>query len=97
MNGNHQFYASLTEWTPWDEADVLKMRFVDRAALAKFITCAGLLVDLSLDQHTEVRKGVAANPYTPRATLKRLAEDDFCTSVQVTAKKTLSSFMEYNL
>lgn len=94
MNGNHQFYAGLTDWTPWDEADVLKMQYGERAALAELITCTGLLVDLSMDQHIEVRKGVAANPCTPASTLKRLAEDDFCSSVQETAKKTLSTLQE---
>jgi hypothetical protein len=93
MNDNLEFYARLTEWTPWDEATVLKMQYADRAELAKFITCVGLLVDLSMDQHFEVRKAVAENPHTPLMTLKRLAEQDFCSSVQDTAKCTLSALI----
>lgn len=94
MDSNHQFYAELTDWTPWDEAAVLKMQYGERACLAAQIKCTGLLVDLSMDSHTEVRKGVAANPFTPALTLKRLAEDDFCSSVQEIAKKTLSDMNE---
>lgn len=93
MNGNLQFYTELTDWSPWDEADVLKMQHEQRAELAKSITCVGLLVDLSLDQHSEVRKGVAENPSTPLPTLKRLAEQDLCTSVQDTARRTLSALI----
>lgn len=93
MNGNLQFYSSLTDWTAWDEAAVLKMQHEQRAELAKSITCVGLLVDLSMDQHAEVRKGVAQNPRTPLTTLKRLAEQDFCSSVQNTAKSTLSALI----
>lgn len=93
MNGNLEFYARLTEWTPWDEAAVLKMQYEKRAELAKSITCVGLLVDLSMDQHFEVRKGVAENPNTPLSTLKRLAEQDFCSGVQDAAKVTLSALI----
>ncbi|MDN7244453.1 hypothetical protein QWY16_14055 [Planococcus shenhongbingii] len=93
MNGNLEFYASLTEWTPWDEAAVLKMQYLQRAELAKSITCIGLLVDLSMDQHFEVRKGVAENPRTPLTTLRRLAEQDFCGSVKDAAKYTLSALI----
>ena len=59
MNGNLQFYTRLMDWTGWDEAAVLKMQYEERAELAKSITCAGLLVDLSMDQHAEVRESVA--------------------------------------
>ncbi|MCJ1906971.1 hypothetical protein [Planococcus ruber] len=89
MDSNIDFYASLRDWSPWDEADVLKMEYENRAQLAKSISCVGLLVDLSLDQHAEVRKAVAENPVTPLSTLKRLAEQDLCISVQQTAKNTL--------
>lgn len=93
MNGNLQFYSSLADWTAWDEAAVLKMQHEQRAELAKSITCVGLLVDLSMDQHAEVRKGVAQNPLTPLTTLNRLAEQDFCSSVQNAAKSTLSALI----
>ena len=93
MDGNLEFYARLTEWTPWDEAAVLKMQYGERAKLAKSITCEGLLVDLSMDQHFEVRKGVAENSHTPVTTLKRLAEQDFCSSVQDAANDTLSALI----
>ncbi|TWT27939.1 hypothetical protein [Planomicrobium sp. CPCC 101110] len=89
MNGDLQFYAVKTEWSPWDEAAVLKMGYEMRAELAKAITCAGLLVDLSMDQHEAVRKGVAQNPHTPITTLRRLAEQDLCSSVQDAAQNTL--------
>lgn len=91
MNGDLRFYAVKTEWSPWDEADVLKMDYELRAELAKLITCQGLLVDLSLDQHAVVRIGVAQNRCTPINTLKRLAEQDLCSSVQDAAKDTLIS------
>jgi hypothetical protein len=91
MNGDLQFYAVKTDWSPWDEADVLKMDYELRAELAKYITCAGLLVDLSMDQHAIVRKGVAQNPSTPSNTLRRLAEQDLCSSVQDAAKNTLNA------
>lgn len=94
MDGNINFYASLRDWSPWDEAEVLKMEFVNRAQLAKSITCVGLLVDLSLDQHSEVRRAVAENPVTPLSTLKRLAEQDLCTGVQETAKNTLTTLVK---
>ncbi|MGI2327473.1 hypothetical protein [Planococcus sp. YIM B11945] len=93
MNGQLQFYAIKTDWSPWDEAAVLKMDYTLRAELAKFISCPGLLVDLSMDQHSIVRQGVAQNPYTPFHTLKRLAEQDLCSSVQDCAKTTLSTFV----
>ncbi|PSL31627.1 hypothetical protein B0H99_1119 [Planomicrobium soli] len=89
MNGDLQFYAVKTEWSPRDEAMVLKMDYELRAELAKTITCVGLLVDLSMDQHAVVRKGVAQNPYTPITTLRRLAEQDLCINVQDVAKNTL--------
>ncbi|TWT04897.1 hypothetical protein [Planomicrobium sp. CPCC 101079] len=89
MNGDLQFYAVKTEWSPWDEAAVLKMRYELRAELAKTITCVGLLVDLSMDQHAIVRKGAAQNSHTPITTLRRLAEQDLCSSVQDAAKTTL--------
>lgn len=91
MNGNLQFYTSLTEWTGWDEAAVLKMKPSERAELAKSITCAGLLVDLSVDQHAEVRKNVALNSFTPLPTLMRLAKEDLCSSIQTAAKETLEA------
>lgn len=90
MDSNLLFYASKTEWSPYDEADVLKMDYLKRAELAQSINCEGLLVDLSLDQHPEVRKGVAANAATPLTTLRRLAEQDLCLSVQERAKATLN-------
>ncbi|WP_033543449.1 hypothetical protein [Planococcus sp. CAU13] len=91
MNGNLQFYTKLTDWTGWDEAAVLKMQAKERAELAKSITCAGLLVDLSMDQHSEVRESVAMNSFTPLTTLKRLAEEDLCISIQNAAKETLTA------
>lgn len=94
MDSNISFYTSLRDWSPWDEAEVLKMEFEDRAQLAKSISCVGLLVDLSLDQHAEVRKAVAENPITPPSTLKRLAEQDLCISVQQTAKNTLTTLIK---
>lgn len=91
MNGNLQFYNKLTDWTGWDEAAVLKMQHKERAELAKSITCAGLLVDLSMDQHAEVRENVAKNSFTPLTTLNRLAEEDLCISIQNAAKETLKA------
>lgn len=91
MNGNLQFYTMLTDWTGWDEAAVLKMQHKERAELAKSITCAGLLVDLSMDQHAEVRENVAKNSFTPLTTLNRLAEEDLCISIQNAAKETLKA------
>lgn len=91
MNGNLQFYSSLTDWSARDEATVLKMQHQERAELAKSITCAGLLVDLSMDQHAEVRESVAQNSFTPLATLKRLAEEDLSINIQNTAKETLKA------
>lgn len=91
MNGNLQFYTKLTDWTGWDEAAVLKKQHYERAELAKSITCAGLLVDLSMDQHAEVRENVAKNAFTPLTTLYRLAEEDLCISIQNAAKTTLDS------
>lgn len=93
MNGNITFYSSLTDWSDRDEAAVLRMQHEHRAELAKSISCVGLLVDLSMDQHAEVRKGVAQNARTPLTTLKRLAEEDFCSSVQKEAKNTLSALI----
>lgn len=89
MDSNLLFYASKKEWSPSDEAAVLKMEYSKRAELARSINCEGLLVDLSLDQHPEVRKGVAANAATPITTLRRLAEQDLCISVQEKAQETL--------
>lgn len=89
MDDTLQFYSLKTLWTPWDEAAILKMNHQSRAELAKFINCEGLLVDLSMDQHTEVRLGVAQNGHTPFQTLKRLSEEDLCITVKDTAKKTL--------
>ncbi|ANU19886.1 hypothetical protein BBI15_06500 [Planococcus plakortidis] len=89
MDSNLLFYASKKEWSPSDEAAVLKMEYPKRAELARSINCEGLLVDLSLDQHPEVRKGVAANAATPITTLRRLAEQDLCISVQEKAQETL--------
>ncbi|HSJ37911.1 MAG TPA: hypothetical protein VK945_06820 [Planococcus sp. (in: firmicutes)] len=89
MNGNLQFYTSLTDWSDWDEAAVLKMQHTERAELARSISCTGLLVDLSMDQHSEVRESVAKNSFTPLNTLKRLAEEDLCSSIQNAAKETL--------
>ncbi|MCM3610555.1 hypothetical protein M4S82_04775 [Planococcus sp. MERTA32b] len=91
MNGNLQFYTKLTDWTGWDEAAVLKMQPRERAKLAKSITCAGLLVDLSMDQHAEVRENVAKNSFTPLTTLNRLAEEDLCITIQRAAKETLEA------
>ncbi|WP_203332378.1 hypothetical protein [Planococcus beigongshangi] len=91
MNGNMQFYTQLTDWTGRDEAAVLKMTAKERAELAKSITSAGLLVDLSMDQHAEVRESVAKNSFTPLTTLHRLAEEDLCISIQKTAKETLNA------
>lgn len=91
MNGNLQFYSRLTHWTGWDEAAVLKMQHEKRAELAKSITCAGLLVDLSMDQHAEVRESVARNSFTPLTTLNRLAEEDLCINIQNAAKETLEA------
>ena len=91
MRESLQSYANKEEWTFYDEAAVLKLNYVQRAELAKMISCEGLLVDLSLDQHVEVRKGVAENPKTPLTTLKRLAEQDLCINVQNTAKETLTT------
>ena len=93
MNGNFECYAEKTDWTPSDEAEVLKMQSEHRAELAKTITCVGLLVDLSMDQHVNVREGVAQNPCTPLGTLKRLSEQDLCSSVQDAAKNTLSALI----
>ena len=76
-------------WTPWDEAAVLKMDYQSRAELASIINCEGLLVDLSMDQHAEVRFGVAQNGHTPLQTLTRLSEEDLCITVKETASKTL--------
>ena len=90
MDSNLDFYASKKHWSPHDEAAVLKMDYLKRAKLAQSINCEGLLVDLSLDQHPEVRKGVAANAATPLMTLKRLSEQDLCLSVQNKAKETLN-------
>lgn len=91
MGESLQSYANKEVWTFYDEAAVLKLDYVQRAELAKSISCEGLLVDLSLDQHVEVRKGVAENPKTPLATLKRLAEQDLCISVQKAARETLTA------
>jgi len=90
MDSNLLFYASKKQWSPHDEAAVLKMDYMKRAELARSINCEGLLVDLSLDQHPEVRQGVAANAATPLMTLKRLAEQDLCLSVQDKAQETLN-------
>lgn len=86
-------YALKAHWSPYDEAAVLRMEWLKRAVLAKSITCQGLLVDLSLDQHTEVREGAAQNPHTPIATLRRLSEQDLCSSVQNAAKQTLDGLL----
>lgn len=91
MNGNLEFYTRLTDWTGWDEAAVLKMQHMERAELAKSITCTGLLVDLSMDQHAEVRGSVARNSFTPLTTLYRLAEEDLYISIQNAAKETLEA------
>ncbi|WP_088006216.1 hypothetical protein [Indiicoccus explosivorum] len=93
MNDEFREYAVKTHWSPYDEAAVLRMDWLKRAELAKSITCQGLLVDLSLDQHPEVREGAAQNPKTPVSTLKRLSEQDLCSSVQDAAKRTLDSLM----
>lgn len=89
MDNSLQLYSLKTVWTPSDEAAVLKMDYQSRADLAKIINCEGLLVDLSMDQHTEVRLGVAQNLRTPLQTLKRLSEEDLCITIKDTAKKTL--------
>lgn len=91
MNGNLRFYSSLTDWSAWDEAAVLKMQPHERAELAKSITCAGLLVDLSMDQHAKVRENVAKNSFTPLPTLKRLAEEDLSTNIKTAARNTLNA------
>jgi len=91
MDDAIQFYSLKTVWTPWDEAAVLKMDFQSRAELAKIINCEGLLVDLSMDQHAEVRLGVARNVHTPLQTLTRLSEEDLCITVKEIASKTLSN------
>lgn len=93
MESQQLFYATLSDWTPQDEATVLKMHYGNRAEIAGKITCAGLLVDLSLDQHSVVRESVARNPNTPIRTLKRLAEEDLSSSVQNSARKTLSALI----
>ena len=92
MDDALQFYSLKTVWAPWDEAAVLKMNYQSRAELAKIINCEGLLVDLSMDQHAEVRLGVAQNGHTPLQTLKRLSKEDLCITVKDTATTTL-----YNL
>lgn len=89
MDDTFHFYSLKTIWTPWDEAAVLKMDYQCRAELAKTINCEGLLVDLSMDQHAEVRLAVAQNNQTPFQTLKRLSEEDLCITVKDTAKDTL--------
>ena len=89
MDNSLQLYSLKTDWTPWDEAAVLKMDYQSRAELAKTINCEGLLVDLSMDQHTEVRLNVAQNLHTPPQTLKRLSEEDLSITIKDTAKKTL--------
>lgn len=89
MDDAIQFYSLKTVWTPWDEAAVLKMDYQSRAELASIINCEGLLVDLSMDQHAEVRFGVAQNDHTPLQTLTRLSEEDLCITVKETASKTL--------
>ncbi|RNF38205.1 hypothetical protein [Planococcus salinus] len=94
MGGSLQSYANKKNWSFYDEAAVLRMDYIYRAELAKSISCEGLLVDLSLDQHVEVRKGVAENPNAPLATLKRLAEQDLCICVQNSAKQTLSKLIQ---
>ncbi|MDQ0429009.1 hypothetical protein QOZ98_001836 [Planomicrobium stackebrandtii] len=91
MDDTLQSYSLKTVWTPWDEADVLKMNHEFRAELAKIINCEGLLIDLSMDQHAEVRLAVAQNGQTPFQTLKRLSEEDLCITVKDTAKDTLSN------
>jgi len=89
MDDSLQLYSRKTVWTPWDEAAVLKMDYRSRAKLAKTINSEGLLVDLSMDQHTEVRLAVAQNLHTPHQTLKRLSKEDLCITIKDTAKKTL--------
>ena len=89
MDDSLHFYSRKTVWTPRDEAAVLKMDYRSRAELAKIINCEGLLVDLSMDQHTEVRLSVAQNIHTPLQTLNRLSKEDLCISIKDTAKKTL--------
>lgn len=89
MDDTLQIYSLKKMWTPSDEAAVLKMDYQRRADLAKIINCEGLLVDLSMDQHPEVRFGVARNANTPLRTLKRLSKEDLCITVKDTAKQTL--------
>lgn len=89
MDDSLHFYSLKTVWTPWDEAAVLKMDYRSRAELARTINCQGLLVDLSMDQHTEVRLAVAQNVHTPLQTLKRLSQEDLSITIKDTAKKTL--------
>lgn len=91
MDETLQAYSLKEVWTPWDEAVVLKMDYQSRADLARTINCKGLLIDLSMDQHAEVRSSVATNIHTPLPTLERLSTEDLCITVKDTAKKTLSS------
>ncbi|AIY06119.1 hypothetical protein Plano_2154 [Planococcus sp. PAMC 21323] len=91
MDDTLQNYSLKKVWTPWDEAAVLKMDYQSRANLAKTINCQGLLVDLSMDQHAEVRSGVATNIHTPLRTLTRLSNEDLCITVKNTARQTLVS------
>ncbi|ANU27719.1 hypothetical protein [Planococcus versutus] len=91
MDETLQVYSTKKDWTPWDEAAVLKMDQRARADLAKMINCKGLLIDLSMDQHAEVRFGVAKNIHTPLQTLERLSTEELCITVKNTAKQTLSS------
>lgn len=91
MDDTLQNYSLKKVWTPWDEAAVLKMDYQSRANLAKTINCEGLLVDLSMDQHAEVRSGVATNIHTPLCTLIRLSNEDLCITVKGVAKQTLIS------
>ncbi|MTD30506.1 hypothetical protein [Planomicrobium sp. YIM 101495] len=93
MDGQQLFFTTLRDWTPQDEATVLKMDYEARARVAKTIACAGLLIDLSLDQHTIVRESVAQNKNTPMRTLRRLAEEDLSSSVKQAAQRTLSSLI----
>lgn len=97
MNGNLHFYSSLTDWSAWDEAAVLKMSPHERAELAKSITCVGLLVDLSMDQHAKVRESVARNSFTPLPTLKRLAEEDLSMDIKTAARDTLRAIHDQPL
>ncbi len=91
MDETLQVYSTKKVWTPWDEAAVLKMDQHSRANLAKMINCKGLLIDLSMDQHAEVRSGVAKNIHTPLQTLERLSTEELCITVKNTAKQTLLS------